>query len=195
MRILNLFILLLNFSLLSLTAQETTMTIDTQSSSLNWIGKKITNSQHNGSLKFISGNLTMCTDKNTSNTSICKGNFIVDMTTLLVEDLTGSSKQKLEGHLKSDDFFSVDKHQKAFLLIKSSEIIESGFSVKGLLTIKNISHPIEFELNRSIGGFTANMIFDRSKYDVKYNSGSFFENLGDRLILDDIELSANLYFQ
>ena len=192
MRILNLFILLLNFSLLSLTAQETTMTIDTQSSSLNWIGKKITNSQHNGSLKFISGDLTMCTDKNTSNTSICKGNFIVDMTTLLVEDLTGSSKQKLEGHLKSDDFFSVDKHQKAFLLIKSSEIIESGFSVKGLLTIKNISHPIEFELNRSIGGFTANMIFDRSKYDVKYNSGSFFENLGDRLILDDIELSADL---
>jgi polyisoprenoid-binding protein YceI len=195
MRILNLFILLLNFSLLSLTAQETTMTIDTQSSSLNWIGKKITNSQHNGSLKFISGDLTMCTDKNTSNTSICKGNFIVDMTTLLVEDLTGSSKQKLEGHLKSDDFFSVDKHQKAFLLIKSSKIIESGFSVKGLLTIKNISHPIEFELNRSIGGFTANMIFDRSKYDVKYNSGSFFENLGDRLILDDIELSADLYFQ
>jgi len=195
MRILNLFILLLNFSLLSLTAQETTMTIDTQSSSLNWIGKKITNSQHNGSLKFISGDLTMCTDKNTSNTSICKGNFIVDMTTLLVEDLTGSSKQKLEGHLKSDDFFSVDKHQKAFLLIKSSEIIESGFSVKGLLTIKNISHPIEFELNRSIGGFTANMTFDRSKYDVKYNSGSFFENLGDRLILDDIELSADLYFQ
>ena len=195
MRILNLFILLLNFSLLSLTAQETTMAIDTQSSSLNWIGKKITNSQHNGSLKFISGDLTMCTDKNTSNTSICKGNFIVDMTTLLVEDLTGSSKQKLEGHLKSDDFFSVDKHQKAFLLIKSSEIIESGFSVKGLLTIKNISHPIEFELNRSIGGFTANMIFDRSKYDVKYNSGSFFENLGDRLILDDIELSADLYFQ
>lgn len=195
MRILNLFILLLNFSLLSLTAQETTMTIDTQSSSLNWIGKKITNSQHNGSLKFISGDLTMCTDRNTFKTSICKGNFIVDMTTLLVEDLTGSSKQKLEGHLKSDDFFSVDKHQKAFLLIKSSEIIESGFSVKGLLTIKNISHPIEFELNRSIGGFTANMIFDRSKYDVKYNSGSFFENLGDRLILDDIELSADLYFQ
>jgi len=175
MRILNLFILLLNFSLLSLTAQETTMTIDTQSSSLNWIGKKITNSQHNGSLKFISGDLTMCTDKNTSNISICKGNFIVDMTTLLVEDLTGSSKQKLEGHLKSDDFFSVDKHQKAFLLIKSSKIIESGFSVKGLLTIKNISHPIEFELNRSIGGFTANMIFDRSKYDVKYNSGSFLK--------------------
>ena len=187
--------LLLNFIILSISAQETTMTIDTETSSLNWIGKKITNSQHNGSLKFISGDLTMCTDKKTLKTHVCKGNFIVDMTTLLVEDLTGSSKQKLEGHLKSDDFFSVDKHQKAFLSINSSETIESGFSVKGSLTIKNITHPVEFELNRNAGGFTAYMIFDRSKYNVKYNSGSFFENLGDRLILDDIELSADLYFQ
>jgi len=187
--------LLLNFIILSISAQETTMTIDTETSSLNWIGKKITNSQHNGSLKFISGDLTMCTDNKTLKTHVCRGNFIVDMTTLLVEDLTGSSKQKLEGHLKSDDFFSVDKHQKAFLSINSSETIESGFSVKGSLTIKNITHPVEFELNRNAGGFTAYMIFDRSKYNVKYNSGSFFENLGDRLILDDIELSADLYFQ
>jgi len=187
--------LLLNFIILSISAQETTMTIDTETSSLNWIGKKITNSQHNGSLKFISGDLTMCADKKTLKTHVCKGNFIVDMTTLLVEDLTGSSKQKLEGHLKSDDFFSVEKHKKAFLSINSSETIESGFSVKGSLTIKNITHPVEFELNRNAGGFTAYMIFDRSKYNVKYNSGSFFENLGDRLILDDIELSADLYFQ
>ena len=185
----------LNIAIFSLSAQETTMLIDTESSSLNWIGKKITNSQHNGSLKFISGELTMCYDQKTSKMSICKGSFVVDMTTLLVEDLSGSSKERLEGHLKSDDFFSVDKHKKSFLTINSSKIIESGFSVKGSLTIKDITHPVEFELIRNPGGFTANMIFDRSKYDVKYNSGSFFENLGDRLILDDIELSADLYFQ
>ena len=194
MKILKTFIFL-NIAIFSLSAQETTMLIDTESSSLNWIGKKITNSQHNGSLKFISGELTMCGDQKTSKMSICKGSFSVDMTTLLVEDLSGSSKQRLEGHLKSDDFFSVDKHKKSFLTINSSKIIESGFSVKGSLTIKDITHPVEFELIRNPGGFTANMIFDRSKYDVKYNSGSFFENLGDRLILDDIELSADLYFQ
>ena len=194
MKILKTFIFL-NIAIFSLSAQETTMLIDTESSSLNWIGKKITNSQHNGSLKFISGELTMCYDQKTSKMSICKGSFIVDMTTLLVEDLSGSSKQRLEGHLKSDDFFSVDKHEKSFLTINSSKIIESGFLVKGSLTIKDITHPIEFELIRSPGGITANMIFDRSKYDVKYNSGSFFENLGDRLILDDIELSVDLYFQ
>jgi polyisoprenoid-binding protein YceI len=194
MKILKTFIFL-NIAIFSLSAQETTMLIDTESSSLNWIGKKITNSQHNGSLKFISGELTMCNDQKTSKMSICKGSFVVDMTTLLVEDLSGSSKERLEGHLKSDDFFSVDKHKKSFLTINSSKIIESGFSVKGSLTIKDITHPVEFELIRNPGGFTANMIFDRSKYDVKYNSGSFFENLGDRLILDDIELSADLYFQ
>ena len=194
MKILKTFIFL-NIAIFSLSAQETTMLIDTESSSLNWIGKKITNSQHNGSLKFISGELTMCSDQKTSKMTICKGSFSVDMTTLLVEDLSGSSKQRLEGHLKSDDFFSVDKHKKSFLTINSSKIIESGFSVKGSLTIKDITHPVEFELIRNPGGFTANMIFDRSKYDVKYNSGSFFENLGDRLILDDIELSADLYFQ
>ena len=194
MKILKTFIFL-NIAIFSLSAQETTMLIDTESSSLNWIGKKITNSQHNGSLKFISGELTMCNDQKTSKMSVCKGSFVVDMTTLLVEDLSGSSKQRLEGHLKSDDFFSVDKHKKSFLTINSSKIIESGFSVKGSRTIKDITHPVEFELIRNPGGFTANMIFDRSKYDVKYNSGSFFENLGDRLILDDIELSADLYFQ
>jgi hypothetical protein len=54
MKILKTFILL-NIAIYSLSAQETTMLIDTESSSLNWIGKKITNSQHNGSLKFLSG--------------------------------------------------------------------------------------------------------------------------------------------
>ena len=126
MKILKTFIFL-NIAIFSLSAQETTMLIDTESSSLNWIGKKITNSQHNGSLKFISGALTMCNDQKTSKMSICKGRFFVDMTTLLVEDLSGSSKQRLEGHLKSDDFFSVDKHKKSFLTINSSKIIESGF--------------------------------------------------------------------
>ena len=191
MKILKTFIFL-NIAIFSLSAQETTMLIDTESSSLNWIGKKITNSQHNGSLKFNSGELTMCNDQNTSKMSICKGSFVVDMTTLLVEDLSGSSKQRLEGHLKSDDFFSVDKHKKSFLTINSSKIIESGFSVKGSLTIKDITHPVEFELIRNPGGFTANMIFDRSKYDVKYNSGSFFENLGDNLIYDEINLEIIL---
>ena len=195
MRILKLFILLLNFSLFSLTAQEATNVIDTESSTLNWVGKKITTSQHNGSLKFLSGELIICASNDGSESLVCGGEFSVDMTSLLVEDLTGSGKKRLEGHLKSDDFFSVNKHKTAYLSINSSKATDSGFIAQGSLTIKDITHPIEFKLTRNLGGFVADLVFDRSKYNVKYNSGSFFENLGDNLILDDIELTANLYFQ
>ena len=195
MRILKLFILLLNFSLFSLTAQEATNVIDTESSTLNWVGKKITTSQHNGSLKFLSGELIICASNDGSESLVCGGEFSVDMTSLLVEDLTGSGKKRLEGHLKSDDFFSVNKHKTAYLSINSSKATDSGFIAQGSLTIKDITHPIEFKLTRKLGGFVADLVFDRSKYNVKYNSGSFFENLGDNLILDDIELTANLYFQ
>lgn len=195
MRILKLFILLLNFSLFSLTAQEATNVINTESSTLNWVGKKITTSQHNGSLKFLSGELIICASNDGSESLVCGGEFSVDMTSLLVEDLTGSGKKRLEGHLKSDDFFSVNKHKTAYLSIDSSKATDSGFIAQGSLTIKDITHPIEFKLTRNLGGFVADLVFDRSKYNVKYNSGSFFENLGDNLILDDIELTANLYFQ
>ena len=195
MRILKLFILLFNFSLFSLTAQEATNVIDTESSTLNWVGKKITTSQHNGSLKFLSGELIICASNDGSESLVCGGEFSVDMTSLLVEDLTGSGKKRLEGHLKSDDFFSVNKHKTAYLSINSSKATDSGFIAQGSLTIKDITHPIEFKLTRNLGGFVADLVFDRSKYNVRYNSGSFFENLGDNLILDDIELTANLYFQ
>ena len=195
MRILKLFILLFNFSLFSLTAQEATIVIDTESSTLNWVGKKITTSQHNGSLKFLSGELTICPNNDGEESLVCGGEFSVDMTSLLVEDLTGSGKKRLEGHLKSDDFFSVNKHKTAYLSINSSKATDSGFIAQGSLTIKDITHPIEFKLTRNLGGFVADLVFDRSKYNVRYNSGSFFENLGDNLILDDIELTANLYFQ
>ena len=71
--------------------------------------------------------------------------------------------------------------------------IENGYLVDGSLTIKEITHPIQFELISEAGGFVSNLVFDRSKYNVQYGSGSFFENLGDRLILDDIKLSVILY--
>ena len=64
--------------------------------------------------------------------------------------------------------------------------------VNGCLTIKDISHPVLFEMANTEDGWTANLVFDRSKYNVKFRSGTFFENLGDKLIYDDIELEINL---
>jgi polyisoprenoid-binding protein YceI len=96
--------------------------------------------------------------------------------------------------LKSDDFFSVDKHDKALLSIKGSKKTDKGFLVDANLTIKDLTHPIQFNMVSIEGGYNADLVFDRSKYNVRFRSGSFFENLGDKLIIDDIVLSSELRF-
>ena len=67
--------------------------------------------------------------------------------------------------------------------------------LNGELTIKGITHPINFSITlNSENNATAMLVFDRSKYDVRFRSGSFFDELGDKLILDDIKLEVALEF-
>ena len=165
-----------------------TATLDIESSSLKWTGKKITNSSHYGSLKFKSGEVKF------SNGIIESGKFVVDMTTINVEDIEGRGKSRLEGHLKGDDFFSVEDFKEATLVINSSSKNGDFIKVMGTLTIKDLNSDVEFDMNKSGDSWTADLTFDRSKHNVRFRSGSFFENLGDNLILDDIELNAKLSF-
>ena len=125
---------------------------------------------------------------------ITSGNFVVNMTSLTVEDLSGGGKVKLEGHLRSDDFFSVDKHPEANLKITQKAKVEGGVQkLYGELTIKGIQHPVDFTITLGDNNTAlANLTFDRSKYNVRFRSGSFFENLGDKLILDDIRMEVSL---
>jgi polyisoprenoid-binding protein YceI len=125
---------------------------------------------------------------------ITGGNFTVDMNSLSVEDLSGRGKTKLEGHLKSDDFFSVDKNPEAKLKITQKAKVEGGVQkLYGELTIKGIQHPIDFTMTLGDNNSAvAQLTFDRSKYNVRFRSGSFFENLGDKLILDDIKMEVSL---
>lgn len=165
-----------------------TATLDIESSKLKWTGKKITNSSHYGSLKFKSGEVKF------SNGIIESGKFVVDMTTINVEDIEGRGKSRLEGHLKGDDFFSVEDFKEATLVINSSSKNGDSIKVMGTLTIKDLNSDVEFDMNKSGDNWTADLTFDRSKHNVRFRSGSFFENLGDNLILDDIELNAKLSF-
>ena len=165
-----------------------TATLDIESSNLKWTGKKITNSSHYGSLKFKSGEVKF------SNGIIESGKFVVDMTTINVEDIEGRGKSRLEGHLKGDDFFSVEDFKEATLVINSSSKNGDSIKVMGTLTIKDLNSDVEFDMNKSGEVWTADLTFDRSKHNVRFRSGSFFENLGDNLILDDIELNAKLFF-
>ncbi len=168
--------------------QDTALSFNLENSNIKWIGRELTSKTHYGSLKLTQADLVIVDSKITS------GEFTVDMTSLSVEDLEGKSKERLEGHLSSDDFFSIEKFQTASLKILDSNSLENGsFNVNGELTIKDITHPIEFTITKIVdNNYNANLTFDRSKYDVKFRSGTFFENLGDKLILDDIDLDVNL---
>ena len=173
----------LAFSLMfsmSLAAQNTLNILE---SSLKWEGKKITGSGHNGSLTFSDSQVKI------EDGNIISGVFTVDMTTLTCDDLTADQgKANLEGHLKSNDFFAVEKFNTATLAISSVD----NNNATGILTIKDISHPIKFTLIKNQDVYNASLVFDRSKYDIRFNSGSFFKNLGDKLILNEIELTAEL---
>ena len=101
------------------------------------------------------------------------------------------------GHLKSDDFFGVVKFPVAKLVITGSTPFDKGTGVvTGTLTIKDIMNPIEFKAatQKKDDGvwFFANIVVDRTKYNIRYGSGSFFDNLGDKTIYDEFKLKVNL---
>ena len=118
------------------------------------------------------------------------------MTSIAVTDLQpGKGKEKLEGHLKNDDFFATDKHQSAKIDFKSIVSKSANvYTVTADLTIKGITKPVTFDI--SVTGNTAVSRFkiDRTKYDIKYGSGSFFDNLGDNAISDEFEVVATIAF-
>jgi polyisoprenoid-binding protein YceI len=170
-----------------LQVSDAIYTINPDQSIIVWTGREVTTSKHFGNIYFVSGQFEV------KSGLISSGEFVVDMTTIDNQDLPEERRPRLEAHLKSDDFFSVESHPTALLSILSSESVAEGkWLVSGELTIKTFTHPVEFEMLNSNDGWKANLVFDRSKYEVKFRSGTFFENLGDKLIYDDIELAINL---
>lgn len=162
--------------------------IQIKESQVTWVGKKVTGS-HNGTIQLKSGHFTVEDGK------LLGGEFVMDMTSITVTDLSGDGKQKLEGHLKSDDFFGIDNHPTSKLVITSvAKKDDSTYGVVGNLTIKNITRPVNFDLKWSENSASTKLTIDRSKFDVKYGSGSFFDNLGDKTIYDNFELDVNLKF-
>jgi polyisoprenoid-binding protein YceI len=165
-----------------------TKNINTTTSNIEWLGKKVTG-QHNGTVNFKDGALIFKGKK------LKGGIFTVDMTSLTATDLTGEYQGKLNGHLKADDFFGTDKFPTSKLVFKSIGTKSANvYNVTADLTIKGITKPVTFVL--TVNGNTATTAFnvDRTKYDIKYGSKSFFESIGDKAIYDEFELKVNLKF-
>ncbi len=163
--------------------------INIDKSNLHWKGFKVTGS-HEGNLKFKSGTLTFTEDG-----KLVDGTFLIDMKSMGCTDLEGESKEKLDGHLKSKDFFGTNEHPSATLQFK--EITVSGknsYRIKGDLTIKGITNSIEFDFSIYGRKATAVLKIDRTKYDIKYGSSSFFDGLKDKAIYDDFDIKVDLEF-
>ena len=161
--------------------------VNTETSTVKWVGTKITGKTHEGTVNVTEGGIQV------AGGVITGGKFTIDMTSINVTDLDGGMKSKLEGHLKNDDFFSVDKFKTANLAIVSVD----GDNVKANLTIKGITNEITFPAKVVFSDSgeitaTASIEVDRSKYDVRYGSDSFFDNLGDKAIDNILKFEVSL---
>ena len=162
--------------------------VKTDSSKVIWKGYKVTGS-HEGTIAIESGSLIFDEEILTG------GEFVIDMTTINTTDLEGEYKGKLDGHLKSDDFFGVANHPTATLVF--NDVTASGknsYNVTGDLTIKGISNPIAFSMSVYGNKATVSLKVDRTKYDVRYGSTSFFDGLKDKAIYDEFDLVVDLEF-
>lgn len=182
-------------SLMLLTAMSTVQaqeyTVVTEKTLVSWEGKGV-GKAHNGTIDVKSGTLLFNDGMPVS------GKVVIDMTSIKNHDLDSEDmRERLINHLKSDDFFSVDKYPEAHFTITSSELKGAELHLRGNLNIKGRSHPAEFKSGiteeADIYSFTGRLEFDRSLYDVRYGSGKFFDNLGDKLISDAIILDFELY--
>ena len=179
------------FAVAQLAAQKK-YTADPSATVIKWHGEKIVGSNHNGTIDLKEGWLT------SDGKAITGGEFVVDMKSIKNEDVKDAgSRAKLEGHLKSDDFFGVEKYPLSRLVLAGgSQFADGKAVVKGSLTIKEATHPVEFTVLETKSGdlrtYTASIAFDRSLYDVRFGSGKFFSNLGNNTIRDEITLDVTL---
>lgn len=163
--------------------------IKTDKSKVTWKGYKVTGS-HQGTINIKQGSLTF------KNNKLVGGAFSIDMASIANTDLSDANyRAKLEGHLKSDDFFGVAKHPSATLVFtKVKSTGKNAYKVKGDLTIKGRTHAITFALSVYGNKANASLKIDRTKYNVRYGSTSFFDGLKDKAIYDEFDLVIDLEF-
>ncbi|MEQ8556440.1 MAG: YceI family protein [Cyclobacteriaceae bacterium] len=179
-------ILLIGALVLNPGAVKETFEVDKETSKVTWKGEKVTGF-HEGTIEIKEGGLEYVDGKLTG------GKFVIDMTTIESDE----ELDKLEGHLKSDDFFGVATYPTATFVI--TEVVNQGpkgYNITGDITIKGITKEIKFvaKINDTAkqANATAEIVLDRSEFNVRFGSGSFFDGLGDKMIYDNFTLGIDL---
>jgi polyisoprenoid-binding protein YceI len=176
------------------TAGETSYSVDSKTSTFKWHATKVTG-EHYGVATFSTGTVQ------TNGKALVGGEINIDMTTIDATDLTGEYHDKLVGHLKSDDFFSVEKFNTATIKVKTAKAMKAdkvgnNYTITADLTIKGITKEVTFPaivvVNDKQVIVNANFDIDRTKYDIRYGSKSFFEGIGDKAISDLFNIKVRL---
>lgn len=168
-------------------AKPVTYTVDAAKSTITWVGKKVAGS-HNGTIALKSGSLIV------NGKNVTGGTFVMDMTA--IKDADGSDK--LEGHLKADDFFGSAKYPTSTFVITKVAGSGANLTVTGNLTIKGITKPLSFpatvtvNADGTVSALAGKILVDRTKYDIRYGSKSFFDSIGDKAIDDNFEIGVKL---
>jgi len=164
--------------------------LQTEQSSIAWTGYKtlIKNYEDHGTLAFTSGSVVV------ANGNITSGEFVVDMSSLTVSSTsnTKATGEMLEGHLKSPDFFEIDTYPTASIKVRNviNGIVTADVTIKG--TTKIISFPATITQDGDTLSATAKLSIDRALWDIRYGSESFFDNLGNNVIGDKVDLELTL---
>jgi len=172
------------------------VTVSKEASKISWTGYKILG-KHTGSINVDSGTLKFEDKK------LVGGEFVLDMTSIVCSDLDEETGKKLVGHLSSDDFFGVENFPTSKLIIKKAvfygkqEAGDEAYKIIADLTIKDVTKEIKFtanvinnEASRLVA--RAGIEIDRTDFDIKYGSGTFMDDLGDKTIYDEFKLNVIL---
>ena len=159
-------------------------------SDVHWWGYKLAKteaSSHDGTVNVKSGSVVL--KKN----QLVGGSFVLDMTSINATDLQGEYQQKLNGHLKTGDFFEVEKYPTATFKITSVKKGTNGKSiVSGTLTAKGKTNAVSFPAKISVANGAVSLVsdkftIDRQKWDIAYKS-----TMQDVLVKDDVDLKVKI---
>lgn len=173
-----------------------TFTIDATGSKIGWIGTK-TGGQHIGSFLLKNGSFTV------ADGNLTGGSFTIDVNSLAVTDLSGDDKAKLEGHLKSGDFFLADSFPTADFEITgvtpidpatgNSKLAGATHTISGNLTLrgetKNVSFPAIVKIEGNTVSAIADFNIDRTNWGLSYKGPN---NPADWFIAKEVNLKLDV---
>lgn len=183
-------------TLLSFKAGEVKYNAMAEQSTIHWLGKKTTG-QHEGNVNLKSGTLAL------NGKDFVSGEFVIDMTTITCTDIKeAEDAQHLVDHLKNEDFFNTASFPESLIRIKKmvpGPAAATTYTATADLTIKGIKNEIQFPVKLETNGTgataTADIVIDRTKWNVVYKSKTVFSTLGDKFIYDDMYLTVKIALQ